>query len=268
MPFEKSLFMMDPNAFMTGLLAVTPPGLHLSTMTVLVKLDREVSLVRVADGAPAQTDFVREVVGSADAISIRVPKEGNRSFNNCLIFDCASPKVTVKVFCNGNLHITGARSTTQAVETAEVFATLFELIYGGDGVSSLFNVIGFDVQMINHHYKLPGIPKDTVISLPALKDALKKVSPYFVSYNNEHHAGVILKAPQYTIIVFESGNTIFTAITTAVQLAEAFGFFKGFMDTHLDALLMPQVPIKKRANKRGRTTKNQGFDYGAFIVLK
>lgn len=254
------------HSFMKVLLAATPQNVTLSTMTIVVTLNRAVSLTKVKDGLHLQSMFFTEVIGSPNYVILRKPSNG-KCFNNCLIFDIEVPRLTMKVFCNGTLHITGVKSTASAYEISEIFVTLFELIYEGSGLTNMFMITKMEVELMNHHYKLPLMVNEMVIDLELLRTRLTEKSKYYVSYNSEHHAGVIIKAPNFTIIIFESGNIIFTSIKFPAQLQEAFGFVDEFMSAEIAKLLVPKLPAMKKA-KRGRPVKENGFDYGKYLVLR
>lgn len=233
----------------------------LTTMTVLLTLNAEVCLETVIAKMKDQRiiDFICAVLGAEDKLYI---SNTRKSFNNCVVFKYQGSQA-VKVFCNGNLHITGVKSLMDAMDIGEIFTTLLELVYDGTGVDDVFKVVRFDVQLVNFCYKFKEIAPKDVLCLGALLKALRKHTPFYVSHNSEHHAGVILKAPSFTVIIFESGNIILSSLKTAEQLKEAHSFILDFMAAHLEACCVPkpEVPIKGKG-------KRKYFDYSSYLVLK
>lgn len=252
----------------------------ISTMTVSVELDDSISISHVKerfDEAFVQ-DFLLKVFHVQGAVIL---KKDGVNFNNSIVFKLPSRgentkgkklQQAIKVFCNGNLHITGFKTLSDVIDIAEIFATMFELIDGGDGVSDVYTIKDFNVQLINAYYSTQ-VPEGKMIALDILYPLMQEYSSYYTSYNNDHYAGVIIKSPDFTVMVFQSGNVILSSLTSATQLQQAFEFMQGFFDKHSDTCCISSLSVcvsstsTQRGEKRLRG-KAEGFDYGKFIVLK
>jgi TATA-box binding protein (TBP) (component of TFIID and TFIIIB) len=215
---------------------------NISTMTVLTQMNYGVYFDRVVAALPEPhiQDFITQVLGDPAALKLK-----RTAFHNSLIFKCK--KLGVKIFCNGNLHITGVKSIEEAVEISDVFCTLMELIDGGTGLENTYTITDFTVQMINFYFK---VPVSQPINLQGLKDYLKAHTSYYVSYNNERHAGVIVKMIPMTIIVFYNGNVLLSSITTGEHLITSFTFIKQELTKYL---FRPEALLPAHDNGSGKT---------------
>jgi TATA-box binding protein (TBP) (component of TFIID and TFIIIB) len=250
----------------------------LSTMTVLVTLNRLICLETLANSIDNDNiqEFITTVTGNSANIKVSNKK---RKFNNALVFNCTNiqtdhgtllKKQAVKIFCNGKMHITGAKSTQDAIYIADVFASFMEIVCGGNGISGMFSIIDFNVQMINYYFKIDKIIDGKMLSLKKVHHILKTTTPYFSSYNSEHHAGVIIKAPMFSFLIFDSGNIIIS-LQNANDVQEAYRFVKEFFKAHLQ-ICMINKPIGDKISKSNKVTKSdkkiKSFDYGHYLLLK
>lgn len=248
-------------ADMNALVAST--AINLSTMTVLLRLDKSISLQTIHESFESEEiqRFVQQVTGHATCI-IKTKK----AFNNSVMFKCQNimfcdrklEKPSLKVFGNGSLHITGVKSTCDAIYLGEIFATMFELMCGGNGISGMYNVVHFEIQLMNFYFKF-NIVDGKIIDLLSFKDIITTTTQYYATYNNERHAGVIIKSPQFTVIVFETGNVILSSLKTLDQVRMAYEFISGIVATHLKSIMIDVC--EKRV-------PDEGFDYAAYLVLK
>lgn len=230
-------------------------------MTVLVCLDESISLERIREYFDSShvRSYITDVTGSIENIRI-----AHNRFNNSLIFKCHAiknidrviEKPSLKVFANGSLHITGVKSTCDALYLADIFATMFELMEGGNGVSGWFNVKSFDVQLMNIYFKLD-IASNKRIDLVYFRQLVAEHSHFYATYNNERHAGVIIKAPNFTVIVFETGNILLSSLKTILQIDDSYTYITEFVRIHLQKALIDVV--EDRVEK---------FDYSSYLVLK
>jgi TATA-box binding protein (TBP) (component of TFIID and TFIIIB) len=273
---------MDPKTeasiFMNDLIhSASKFPISLSTMTVLIMVNKHVSLKLLTEKIddPIIQNFITDVTGSAQNITLSNSK---KTFSNALVFKCCNiptdhgtllKKQAVKVFCNGNIHITGVKSTIDAIYLADVFVTLLELVYGGTGLDEMFQITAFDVQMINYCFKINDICIDTVISLTMLQQELNINTPYFSSYNSERHAGVIVKAPMFSFLIFQSGNVIIS-LQKGFQIVKAYTFIDDFLKAHIRKCIIskPKPPPRATCKKGGKMKKIKMFDYGDYLVLK
>lgn len=240
----------------------------ISTMTIAVSLDKDINLdklkIRIND--PDIKDFISNVYGVQDGLSL---KTKGAHFNNSLVFKTKTNKKltqAIKVFCNGSLHITGFKNVQDALDAADVFSTLIEIAEGGTGISNMYNVIEFKIQLINLYYVIPQItPKKQRIQLSVFHETLSEYSTFYTSYNNDHYAGVLLKSPTFTIMAFESGNIIISSVTTAQEIAVAFKYITEFISQYHACFIKSVQDIVSKPRRKAEDPYNS---YGDFFVLK
>lgn len=248
-------------------------GASVSTMTVCVQLAHCVDLDAFCEGFADERVkcFLKQVMGSEDAMVIKTSK----NFSNSVVVKIPDKKKkglskAIKVFCNGSLHITGYNNIEEVLEMGEVMGTMFELIDGGNGLDEVYKVIGFDVQLINACYRVD-IPNGKVIALERLSKRLQEETQWKCSYNNDQYSGVILRAVDFKLLLFDSGNIIVTSVVTGTGVEAACTFVRGFFSRNLYDLLVDGVAgvaNKKGLKRKGGTAGSVGFDYGQFLVLK
>jgi hypothetical protein len=202
-----------------------------------------------------------------------------KAFHNAVVFKTKGVeddgrvlgKQSVKIFCNGNMHITGVRNLCDALYLADVFSTIVELIYGGNGAQGFFEICDYQIQLINFYLIIPTTKENTLLDLNKVCNVLKCNTPYFVSYNTERHAGVIVKAVDFTLMVFDSLNVLISSIKNVEQLVIARDFIKSHVFTLVDSgccldesyeLICPNPKRNRHKNEHNK------FDYGLYIMLR
>lgn len=207
--------------------------LHVSTMTLGVYLGENIDLqmfLRELDSP--STDLIKEFTTLFMQNIKRDTRK--RDFNNSIILKIQGKTMklqqAVKVFQNGSLHITGFKTVTEAIELSEVFSTFMELVSGGTGANNTYSIKSYEVQLINVCFQHPCVAANQKINLTSYHKNLSTYTSYYTSLDTDRYAGVVLKSPFFTIMTFESGSIIITAINTAEKLKEAFlliyNFFK------------------------------------------
>lgn len=248
-----------------------------STMTILLVLNHPLNLNKILEEFPTDTiqTFLLEVTGDAKSIYT----SSKRPFNNSLVFKCKSiptdnntilEKQAVKVFCNGNVHITGVKNITDALYLGDLFVTMIELMYGGNGASNMFTFSRFEVQLVNLYFQLPLLStpgNDKLLNLTQVMLYLQQNTPYYVCYNTERHAGVIIKAIDFTLLIFSSGNVIISSIKDPSQLQVVRDFIQKHiicLSSCTDTLVDKPLLLGNKYIKRPKPD----FDYSKYIVLK
>jgi TATA-box binding protein (TBP) (component of TFIID and TFIIIB) len=175
--------------------------------------------------------------------------------------------VAIKCFTNGNLHITGVKTIQRALEISEMFCCFLELTQGGTGVDDWFEITNFNVQLINAHFSFDvGLGG---LNLSMLFKLLLNKTEHASFYNNERHAGVMIKIlmenmKSVSIIVFDSGNVLICAFCDDEEYLIAFNFIIGFLTKHWTLVWTPSKVVKHK-----KSTKTlSGFDYGKYLILK
>lgn len=263
----------EGSVFMTEILNIASQiPAQVSTITISIKIDKEFNLRNIISQFENSTiqDFIYEVTGNRKSIEISNKKQ----FNNSIIFKCNNipteenghilEKQAVKVFCNGSLHITGVKDIKDALYLSEVFTTMIELIYGGDGVSGMFKIVGYEIQLMNFYFRLPGMVDGKVLKLIDVLNYLRKNTEYAVSYNNERHAGIIIRSPTFSLLIFDTGNVIICSIKETSQLIEAREFIHHKLFVLPEKFKMDKECIPKKRHKKNDIE----FDYSKYLVLK
>ena len=228
-------------------------------MTVTIMLDdiEEINLEKMKEAMVHEdvVEFISTVLGTE-----LVLKEGGRrggSFNNCLIFTFKDEETesnkTIKVFSNGRLHVTGAKSLCEAVTFGEFFQTLLKQMGMCDGDGKGVAVGDVIVNMINMTFQYAyHIDLDKVCGLLGCG----------AIYDQNRHPGVIFKLVGIgTVIFFRTGAIIMTGVKNGDQAFEAHVFVTSFMREHCHAIQVVQVARPKKRQKRG------SVDYGSFLML-
>lgn len=268
---------------------------YVTTITISVKLDKQLSDVKTLlqaynacmkmdslskaskDSKGVNTElephlgelkeFIDMVYGGSDNFFPKTAK--NLSFQNCVVFSVCNLQsddkstVSVKCFTNGSLHITGIKNVSLALSLAESFCTLYDVVFG-----QLFSIDSYDVQLINSHFSLN--LGEGAFDLTKLFAATIKETQHLCMYNNERHAGVIIKlltetCSQVTVIVFDTGNILVCAFHNVDEFVLAWDFITSFLASHWHSVFTLENLTKTRTAKR---VNRNTFDYGQYIVLK
>jgi len=130
----------------------------------------------------------------------------NKEFSNCISFK--SDTACVKLFANGGVHLTGAKSLVQYVDTMDTLCDCLEHIFG-----VRYQLVSSKMSMLNcaFHAKCK-------IPLRRLRDALATMG-YMAHYDPDTHSGVRCNTKgskqhadeDWSILVFSSGNTVMIA---------------------------------------------------------
>jgi TATA-box binding protein (TBP) (component of TFIID and TFIIIB) len=187
-------------------------------------------------------------MGFKEALTL---KSYGKHFNNSLVFNLHPDKdiymgksrkkgrlrQSIKVFCNGNLHLTGFKSLENALYIGEVFATMLEIMHGGDGLSDWYVIKGHKVQLVNFCYTYSDCAiGGKVLNLEELHGLMKVCGQYYCIFNNERYSGLIIKAPDFKILVFDSGSIIL-CLTDENMLLSAYTYINDFLKKNKDVLL-------------------------------
>jgi TATA-box binding protein (TBP) (component of TFIID and TFIIIB) len=261
---QAKAFTIDLNETIGRLKHVKP---RVSTMTIAFTLDApiDLNLVTLQFPTPLIQDFIIAVMQSHEALQM---KTKGKNFSNSVVFKYNFPpnpssSKAVKVFCNGSLHLTGFKNIEDALEAADIFATLLELVAGGSGVTDMYNVTTFTIQLINAYYKIPQVSEKHQIIMDEYYTLLSKYTEFYTSYNSDHYAGIMLKTPEFSVMTFYSGSIIISSISTPKQLEQAIIYISTFTDKHIDECITTTILDKTKKRKLDAT-----FDYGKYIILK
>ena len=210
--------------------------LRITTITVGVYMNDGINLDRLVEEIEDPENivlkaFIAEIMGP-------MKRSGKRNFNNSVVFKLPDGKLqqAVKIFCNGSLHITGYKSVKRALEISDMFSTLFELVQGGSGIEGRYVISRFDIQLVNLCCVHPMVKADQgirKINLQSFHKILKKYSDFYVTFDTDRYAGVVMKAPRFTIMVFESGSIIVTSVRKGVDIRDAYAYIDAIFQQHI-----------------------------------
>jgi hypothetical protein len=175
--------------------------------------------------------------------------------------------MAVKVFSNGNLHMTGVHDLFVALQTGNTICDLLNVIFETD----VYAVHDFDVQLINCclRYKLP---PGKCVCLKTLFMKLLDDSKYFCIFNNDYHAGLRIKIIHSStlhtssVILFENGNALINAFVSGDELEHAFEYLKHRLLTYKTHVIMDTLQSESPLPTQSSTKKS--FDYLSYLVLK
>lgn len=226
-------------------------GMYISTITALVTLNKKVSLTTFQSGIKSKESqgFIKDVIGH-----ISLKEKDN--FHNSLLLRIG--KQTIKLFANGNLHITGYKTAKDIIYIGDVICVLLEISNGGSGLDNIYKMEKFKIELVNVCFKLT-IEKDQKISLMDYHRELKKYTKYYTSYDTDHYAGVILKAPEYTILTFESGNIIISVKDNLDKIKAAYSTIIEFIDSKKNDFIV--------AKSTSGLKRKTDFDYSDYQIL-
>jgi TATA-box binding protein (TBP) (component of TFIID and TFIIIB) len=244
----------------------------ISTMTVLIMLNYRINLDKLQKRY-MDTDVVKFMEKHGQW---NMKKSGGSCFYNCVLLSQkrvvqkdnkkGSETMAIKVFSNGNLHMTGVKSISMALQQAEMVRELMGLVYEND----VFEIVEHDVLMVNGYFKL-NLPQGSFVCLKTLYDLLCNDSKHFCMFNNDQHAGVMIKMLQnngsskVSVMVFDSGNILISAFVNGSQAIAAYEFVTQFIQTNYANVIKEIGTIPTDCRQSAGATE---FDYSKFIVLR
>lgn len=254
---------------------------YITTMTVSVNLNRDACDITKLlatytecfqnDANTAHQEFrefVTSVFKGSQNFYPRKPKSNStNTFHNCVVFslcnlipDDESRVIAVKCFTNGNLHITGVKEVTFAMDVAMSLCMLYGIVF-----KDTYSITSYDIQLINAHF-LFDFGFTYHFNLQTLHNLVIKETEHFCMYNNDRHAGVIIKLltdsmTSVSVIIFESGNVLLCAFRNSHEFNVAWEFVMNFVEKHWQQLQSTSHIAKS-------SKKCKGFDYGRYLVLK
>lgn len=214
-------------------------------------------------------DFVNLVFKGSENFFPRKPKSKS-TFNNCIVFslckldpDDQSRVISVKCFTNCNLHITGVKEVSFAIQVAMSMCMLYELVF-----KESVSITGYEIQLINAHFSFD-IGTTCHLDLQKLYGIVIKETEHFCMYNSDHHAGVIIKLltdsmTSVSVIIFASGNVLICAFRNSHEFTVAWEFIINFVHKHWQQLQSNSHVAKTKGTSKSR----KEFDYGRYLVLK
>ncbi|NDC96031.1 hypothetical protein EB077_12055 [bacterium] len=223
----------------------------LTTMTVLVSLSHNVSLKRIRsfDFDGVENVFLVKC-GFYNSVLLKLKKDTNGATTSDTetregrgqattgsevtrdVDKENSHYIAVKVFLNGNLHMTGVDSLDMAVHAGGYMCNLLNVICETD----VYEIHDIDIQLINCCFRWM-LPEDKSIGLKMLFRHILDESKHFTILNNDTHAGLRIKivyTPLFhtsSIILFENGNVLINAFVCGEELCNTFNYLAEKLST-------------------------------------
>jgi len=213
-----------------SLTAIAPTGFQISTMTVVVKTSAEsVNLERLnAWMHDAEHRQLAQHMGYPISIATKDPAiPANRDgFYNQLTLRVvdALGKKAVKVFVNGLLHITGAKSVKDFLAMSHTVCTILERVQE----QSRVDVSKVDICMINSNFC-----SNQQLRLMEVKNRLLMMGKD-CNYDPEGYPAAKFKHKNVSIFTFASGKIIVTGGKSFDDILGGYMFITTFLDVHRD----------------------------------
>lgn len=132
-----------------------------------------------------------------------------RQFKNSIIIKFQDNNMSIKIFTNGSIHVTGVKSYTSAFETVELVCSILNFVFTSDS----------DIKILSHCVQMINICCRTKYryNMNKLFDMLsKEKNESIVTYNKEQHAAIKIKQniKGPSIMVFKTGSIIISGCKT------------------------------------------------------
>lgn len=222
----------------------------LTTMTVLVVLNCTFSFEKFKEYL--QTQAQEEELLSGWTVNC------SPGFYNCIMFSYKgkSNKIGVKLFRNGKLHLTGLKSTVDAVEYSK---TICKVLAKYTQLEVLIQDI--DIHLINGSTKIV-FEKNNCLCLQKLyyymlSEEKTELQEYTCVFNNDDHPGLRLKNKPMTVMVFEGGSLLFQSFRSGEQLYRCYTEVLKFLMGYMEKLVKQKVFNPRKRKKQ--------FDYKSYL---
>jgi TATA-box binding protein (TBP) (component of TFIID and TFIIIB) len=184
-------------------------------------------------------------------------------FYNCIFFKhhTIEHNISIKLFRNGKLHLTGLKSVQQATVYADLFCKLISPFTSDPTILPI--PLHINIQLINATFKIQ-LPQDTCFCLKTLYSHLQQsittLNNINCSFNNDYHSAVKLTINdnnKVTVLIFESGSILLLSCINGHQLEYAHNIIIDFIMKFLHQIIKPTIKSNKKRKKN--------FDYSAYI---
>lgn len=183
-------------------------------------------------------------------------------FYNC-VFLKKSEGVSVKIFRNGNLHLTGEQSVGKAVQHGTELCTVLQPF-----AKENLEVKEFNIQLINGAFKF-AIPQDTVFDLTRMyslvQESIVKMTPSDLKidcmFNSDYHSALKIKFTQSnkttTVSIFKSGSVLIQAFRDGDQLIFIYKYVFSLISNNFDSVTALDPGSQKK--------RKRNFDYTSYL---
>jgi TATA-box binding protein (TBP) (component of TFIID and TFIIIB) len=187
-------------------------------------------------------------------------------FYNCIFLKNKIEGVSIKIFRNGNLHLTGIKSVTRALHHGTQICSVLQ-----NFSSNHLQVERFNIQLINGAFKF-NLGDNRAFCLNKMFSELKRKlaeSPVDKDmtidclFNTDYHSALKIKFTstdsnnKTTVSIFKSGSVLIQSFINGQQLLLIYKFVSSFVQNHFDAITTFEY------EKKGKRKRN--FDYSAYL---
>lgn len=209
----------------------------LTTMTILVSLSSRIDIRAIQEDNVPGWNIIKG------------------RFLNALMFKAPGKKISIKVFSNGNLHMTGVKSVREALDNAEKVVGFLEGFF-----ECKWSITGFSIQLINGCFGFQ-LDENMQLCLNTLQSLIP--NDIFTVFQPESHPGLRVKLSdtvnphkQASVIVFRSGKVLINAFVSGRHLLRCYKFIN-------ELFLHNKASILKGKQS---SHKFKGFDYGKYLA--
>lgn len=236
------------NHAMLSLPLINEINLKRTTMTVLIETTNRLHDHRL-------NDFKEWFATEACTRNFKL--SSHRKFHNCMILSRTNPvgnNISVKVFSNGKLHLTGVKTIEQAVDVASDI-----LSFVANFTGEISDSTSFTPQLINYRLKVE-FTSEQVLCLKTIYDFVTTRYTFTCLFNNEHHPGVRIKFDFQnhvsTVLIFESGSVLINAVVSAAELVFVYTTLMEIFERMHTETTLYKTKIKKRCRDKSFSYKN------------
>lgn len=191
-------------------------------------------------------------------------------FYNCIFLKHKIERVSIKIFRNGNLHLTGVQCVTKALDYGEQMCSVIQAF-----ASEQLAIQGFDIQLINGAFKF-ALPDNRAFCMENMYCLLKQklteptynASGYHIVvdclFNSDYHSALKIKfffknsnnSSTTTVSIFTTGSILIQSFRNGHQLLFVYDFVHKFVSENFDGI----TKLDTKGLKRKRD-----FDYSSYI---
>ena len=170
-----------------------------------------------------------------------------------------SKRLSIKLFANGSVHVTGCRSVVQFVEAVDTLITEISTLLGEPPLCLVDGSIG----LLNTAFGLFANGAERKLPLAVLR-AQFAADGFVASFDVDQYPGILLDIPSsgpkcIKVMIFGTGKINITAGVTPGQTAIAYNTVCTTIDRLMGTLTAP-LPVLKKAVKRAKETVIEEYD--------
>lgn len=212
----------------------TPRKCTISTMTVDGKLDKQIDTMHVFETLSAVDSFGITLAPEKPAKKGKSKKK--KDFYNQI--EVKAGTVSIKVFSNGTIHVTGAKSPIHFVDIMDRVCSTLGVI-----TNTPVSLHSARVCLMNANFST-----QSLLPLETLRDALEEAG-YMASFDPERNAGINAKfmfgTHVVTVMIFTTGSAIITGAKFPEDVAAVYDIVCVAIESlHVDLTASALPPVQ------------------------